>query len=376
MLKCTCVLLKRVAILQKSAQRYKKKLIFANFFAVLHEICIFFHKMEQKEHIVDQILRDRLDLMRRLDTESDSDYRRHVARETATLHAPLAHRLGLYTIKTELEDLSLKHQDYATYRSIADALAAKKGERDAYVQAFIEPIEQKLKREGFEFTVKGRPKSISSIYHKMKMQHCGVDGIYDLFAIRIILDAPPDDHDEEKRQCWQVYSIITDMYQPNPKRLRDWLSAPKPNGYESLHTTVLGPNDKWVEVQIRTRRMDSVAEQGEAAHWAYKGVNGKALGTGRNYVYVFTPMGDLRRLHEGATVLDFAFSIHSDIGLHCIGAKIGGHFVKIRNQVEDGDVIEILTAPHQKPTEDWINYVYAHRSKSKIRQALRKEGKL
>ena len=264
--------------------------------------------MEDSNQVLYQILLQRLELLRTLDKEGDSAKRRHVAQETKTLHAPLAHRLGLYQIKTEMEDLSLKFLDYTTYKYIAHALNEKKSERDAYIQQFITPLQEKITAAGFRFTIKGRPKSIHSIYHKMQVQHCDVDRIYDLFAIRIILDS---ELSREKQDCWQVYSIITDMYQPNPKRLRDWLSVPKSNGYESLHTTVLGPDKKWVEVQIRTERMDAVAEKGVAAHWAYKGVDGNMFSKEKQYVYVFTPTGDLKRLTYGATVLDFAYSAGS-----------------------------------------------------------------
>lgn len=232
-------------------------------------------EMEDNNKILYDILNERLELLRRLDQEPDSEHKRHIAKETQMLHAPLAHRLGLYQIKTEMEDLALKFLDYRTYKYIAHALNAKKSERDAYIARFIAPIEEKLKSEGFVFTIKGRPKSIHSIYHKMQAQNCDVDRIYDLFAIRIILDSAPE---KEKSDCWQVYSLITDVFQPNPKRLRDWLSVPKENGYESLHTTVLGPDERWVEVQIRTKRMDEVAEKGVAAHWTYKGVKGNKIG--------------------------------------------------------------------------------------------------
>ena len=324
--------------------------------------------VEDSNKVLYDILIERLDLLRTLDKEGDSDRRRHVAHETRELHAPLAHRLGLYVIKTEMEDLSLKFLDYKTYKYIAHALNEKKAQRDAYIAAFITPLEQKLKEIGFQFTIKGRPKSIHSIYNKMQAQHCDVDRIYDLFAIRIILDSPLD---REKLDCWQVYSIITDMYKPNPKRLRDWLSVPKENGYESLHTTVLGPEDKWVEVQIRTRRMDEVAEKGVAAHWSYKGVDGNRLNTDHQSVYVFTPTGDLKRLQAGATVLDFAFSIHSDVGCKCVGGRIRNQNVSIRQKLQNGDQVEILTAPNQKPTADWLNVVVTSRAKNKIRQALK-----
>lgn len=323
---------------------------------------------QDSNKVLYDILLERLDLLRTLDKEGDSDRRRHVARETSALHAPLAHRLGLYAIKTEMEDLALKFTDYKTYKYIAQALNEKKAQRDAYIHGFIAPLEQKLKQLGFTFTIKGRPKSIHSIYNKMQAQRCDVDRIYDLFAIRIILDSPLD---REKLDCWQVYSLITDMYKPNPKRLRDWLSVPKENGYESLHTTVLGPEEKWVEVQIRTRRMDEVAEKGVAAHWSYKGVDGNRLNTDHQSVYVFTPTGDLKRLAAGATVLDFAFSIHSDVGCKCVGGRIRNQNVSIRQKLQNGDQVEIMTSPNQKPTADWLNAVATSKAKSKIRQALK-----
>lgn len=318
--------------------------------------------------VIYTLLTDRLELMRSLDKEGDSAQRKHIAEETQNLHAPLAHRLGLYQIKTELEDLALKFLDYDGYKHIAHALNAKKAERDAYIDKFIAPLKKKLEDEGFTFTIKGRPKSIHSIYHKMQVQHCDVDRIYDLFAIRIILDSAPD---REKADCWQVYSIITDLFTPNPKRLRDWLTMPKENGYESLHTTVLGPEDKWVEVQIRTRRMDEVAEQGVAAHWAYKGIHNANIVSQQASVFVFTPTGDLRKLPAGATVLDFAFSIHSEVGCHCIGGRVNGQNAGIRQQLKNGDRVEIQTSPNQHPTEGWLSVVVSTRAKNKIRQALK-----
>lgn len=324
--------------------------------------------MEDSNQVLYQILLQRLELLRTLDKEGDSAKRRHVAQETKTLHAPLAHRLGLYQIKTEMEDLSLKFLDYTTYKYIAHALNEKKSERDAYIQQFITPLQEKLTAAGFRFTIKGRPKSIHSIYHKMQVQHCDVDRIYDLFAIRIILDS---ELSREKQDCWQVYSIITDMYQPNPKRLRDWLSVPKSNGYESLHTTVLGPDKKWVEVQIRTERMDAVAEKGVAAHWAYKGVDGNMFSKEKQYVYVFTPTGDLKRLTYGATVLDFAYSVHSEVGSHCVGGRILNQNVSIRHKLQNGDQVEVMTHPSQKPSSDWLNIVVSNRAKNKIRQSLK-----
>ncbi|MCQ2342101.1 MAG: TGS domain-containing protein [Paludibacteraceae bacterium] len=323
--------------------------------------------MEDNKVIYD-ILTERLNLMRQLDKDGDSEHRRHIAKETQDLHAPLAHRLGLYQIKTELEDLALKFIDYDGYKHIAHELNAKKAERDAYIDKFIAPLKLKLEQEGYTFTIKGRPKSIHSIYHKMQVQHCDVDHIYDLFAIRIILDSPLE---QEKSDCWQVYSIITDIFQPNPKRLRDWLTMPKENGYESLHTTVLGPENKWVEVQIRTRRMDEVAEQGVAAHWAYKGIHNSNIVSKQESVFVFTPTGDLKKLPAGATVLDFAFAIHSEVGAHCIGGRINGQNAGIRQRLINGDRIEIITSPNQHPTEGWLNDVVSQRAKNKIRQALK-----
>ena len=324
-------------------------------------------EMEDSSKVLFSILNERLELLRQLDKEGDSPQRRHIAKETQTLHAPMAHRLGLYQIKTEMEDLALKFLDYDTYKYIAHALNAKRAEREEYIARFIAPLEEKLKAEGFTFTIKGRPKSIHSIYHKMQAQHCDVDRIYDLFAIRIILDSPAE---REKSDCWQVYSLITDIFPPNPKRLRDWLSVPKENGYESLHTTVLGPDDRWVEVQIRTKRMDEIAEQGVAAHWSYKGVKGSIVQR-KSDVYVFTPTGDLRRLPEGATVLDFAYSIHTEVGSHCVGGTIRNQNVSIRQKLENGDQVFVLTSPNQHPNADWLNIVASSKAKNKIRQALK-----
>lgn len=342
------------------------------------------------------IIAERVALMRQFNAEEDSEARRRIAEETAFLYAPLAHRLGLYVLKTELEDLSLKFTNYTIYKDIAHALNEKKQQRDAYVAAFIQPVEQKLRALGLKFHIKGRTKSIHSIYNKMQKQQCGVDKIYDLFAIRIILDAEPE---KEKAECWQVYSVVTDMYQPNPKRLRDWLSIPKSNGYESLHTTVLGPENKWVEVQIRTERMDEVAEKGVAAHWKYKGgktesgmddflrgvremleseqVDSKeALSEFKmnlydKEVFVFTPNGDLHKLPKGATVLDFAFSIHSGLGCRCVGGKIGAKNVSIRYVLRNGDQVEILQSPQQKPNESWLTFVKTSKARNKIRQMIK-----
>ena len=344
------------------------------------------------------IIAERVALMRTLNAGEDTEERRKVAQETSFLYAPLAHRLGLYALKTELEDLSLKFTNYTIYKDIAHALNEKKQQRDAYVSAFIRPVEDKLRSIGLRFHIKGRTKSIHSIYNKMQKQQCGVDKIYDLFAIRIILDSEPE---KEKAEGWQVYSVVTDMYQPNPKRLRDWLSIPKSNGYESLHTTVLGPDNKWVEVQIRTERMDEIAEKGVAAHWKYKG--GKAetgmdeflkgvremleseqvdtadaisdfkLNLYDKEVFVFTPNGDLHKLPKGSTVLDFAFSIHTNLGCRCVGGKIGSKNVPIKHVLRNGDQVEILQSPQQRPNESWIKIVKTSKARNKIRQAIKEQ---
>ena len=342
------------------------------------------------------MIAERTALMRYLNNEPDSDNKRYVAKETSFLYAPLAHRLGLYTIKTELEDLSLKYSNYVVYKDIARALNEKKQQRDAYIEAFIRPVKEKLDSLGLKFHIKGRTKSIHSIYNKMQKQQCGVDGIYDLFAIRIILDSAPE---KEKAECWQVYSIIADMYQPNPKRLRDWLSIPKSNGYESLHTTVLGPENKWVEVQIRTERMDEIAEKGVAAQWKYKGGKSEEgldaflksvremleseqtdssaalsdfkLNLYDEEVFVFTPNGDLFKLPKGSTVLDFAFAIHSGLGCRCVGGKIAGRNVPIKYVLHNGDQVEILQSAIQRPTEAWLKIVKTGKARNKIRQALK-----
>jgi GTP pyrophosphokinase len=347
---------------------------------------------------------DRLVLMRFLDGPDESEYRTEVAEETAWLYAPLAHKLGLYQIKSELEDLSLKFLEPEAYYHIKDKLNATKRAREEYMQRFMSPIEQMLNDSGFSYHMKGRTKSIHSIWQKMKKQHCDFEGVYDLFAIRIILDAP---RDKEKSECWQVYSLITDKYKPNPKRLRDWLSIPKSNGYESLHITVMGPEGKWVEVQIRTERMDDVAEHGLAAHWRYKGVKSGDSGIESwlsdmrealeatdkrkvmdqihtslktDEVYVFSPKGDLYKLPQGSTVLDFAYAIHTNVGNHCIGAKISGKNASIRQLLQSGDQVSILTSPSQTPKRAWAEFVATGRARAKIRQSIKelelKEGAL
>ena len=338
------------------------------------------------------MIADRVNMMRQLRDTNKEEERKRAAEEANYLYAPLAHKLGLYKLKSELEDLSLKYLEHDAYYMIKENLNATKKTRDAYISNFIAPIKEKLENAGLKFQIKGRTKSIHSIWQKMKKQQCGFSGIYDLFAIRIIIDSPEQ---QEKMQCWQAYSIITDMYQPNPKRLRDWLSVPKSNGYESLHITVLGPENRWVEVQIRTERMDEIAEHGLAAHWRYKGVKSgidEWLGNIRaalehnddlqlmdqfkldlyeDEVYVFSPKGDLYKLVKGATVLDFAFHIHSGLGCKCVGAKINNRNVSIKEVLHSGDQVEIITQSNQKPNRDWLKIVKTSRAKSKIRLALK-----
>ena len=340
------------------------------------------------------MITDRVNLMRQIRDTSNKEAQSRVAEEASYLYAPLAHKLGLYKLKSELEDLSLKYLEHDAYYMIKDKLNATKRSRDAYIEKFIQPIDDKLKQMGIKCHIKGRTKSIHSIWQKMKKQQCGFEGIYDLFAIRIIIDSPID---QEKMLCWQTYSLITDMYQPNPKRLRDWLSVPKSNGSESLHITVLGPENKWVEVQIRTERMDEIAERGLAAHWRYKGIKGESgldewLGNIRSAlesndnlqlmdqfkmdlyedeVFVFTPKGDLIKFPKGATILDFAYRIHSGIGNKCVGGRINGRNVPIREQLHSGDTVEIQTQNNQSPKQDWLNIVQTGKAKAKIRQAIK-----
>ena len=349
------------------------------------------------------MIADRVNLMRQIRDVSSAVHREkmEVSQEAAYLYAPLAHKLGLYKLKSELEDLSLKYLEHDAYYHIKDKLSATKQSRDAYIQRFIQPVSQRLTEAGLKFHIKGRTKSIHSIWQKMKKQKCAFEGVYDLFAIRIIIDTPLE---KEKMHCWQAFAIVTSMYQPNPKRLRDWLSVPKTNGYESLHITVLGPEQKWVEVQIRSERMDEVAERGVAAHWRYKGVKSESglddwltnirsmletsdgmeamdqfkMDLYEDEVFVFTPKGDLYKFPKGATVLDFAYHIHSKIGNSCVGARINNKVVTMRQELQSGDQVEIMTAANQKPKQDWLNMVKTSRAKSKIRLALKetqvKEG--
>lgn len=345
------------------------------------------------------MIANRVNMMRQIRDTDQLEAKQRVSEEASYLYAPLAHKLGLYKLKSELEDLSLKYLEHDAYYMIKEKLNATKASRDAYIARFIKPIQEKLDAVGLKYHMKGRTKSIHSIWQKMKKQQCGFEGVYDLFAIRIILDSP---HDKEYMQCWQVFALITAMYQPNPKRMRDWLSVPKSNGYESLHTTVLGPENKWVEVQIRTERMDEIAEHGLAAHWRYKGIKSEKGGIDEwlanirsalennddlqlmdqfkmdlkeDEVYVFTPKGDLLNFPKGATVLDFAYYIHSRIGNTCVGGKINGRAVSFRQELHSGDQIEILTQSNQKPRQEWINIVKTSKAKAKIRLAIKETQK-
>ncbi len=341
------------------------------------------------------ILADRLETMRSLKLY-DLESQQKIASEVGYLYAPMAHRLGLYSIKSEMEDMVMKYTMRDTYTFIAQKLNETKRARDKYIKDFIDPLKKELEEAGLKFEIKGRTKTIHSIHNKIKKQNTPFEKVYDLFAIRVILDSKEKD---EKADCWKVYSIVTDKYQPNPSRLRDWLSIPKSNGYESLHTTVLGPENKWVEVQIRSHRMNEVAEKGLAAHWKYKGGKGEKgmdqwlsnirevlenpernaidfiddfkLNLYDEEVFVFTPKGDLRRLPKGATVLDFAFDIHSGVGKKCIGAKINGKHASIKQVLKNGDHIEVITSNTQEPRNEWLNIVATSRAKSKVKQALK-----
>lgn len=312
------------------------------------------------------------------------------------LCAPIAHRLGLYNVKTELEELSMKFMFNEDYQLIKNKLKETKESRKKYISDFMAPIEMRMKEEGLTYVIKGRPKSVYSIWSKMKKQDVDFDGVYDLLAVRIILDSKLEN---EKAYCWKVYSIITDIYTPNPSRLRDWISAPKSSGYESLHTTVKGENDKWVEVQIRTKRMDEIAEKGHAAHWKYKensvgkdsvtwlkdlryllenpeihlenSEESAQFKTKEDSIFVYTPQGDLKKLQAGSSVLDFAFDIHTNLGFKCSGAKVNGKIVPIKHILRNGDEVEIQTTKNQKPKEDWLKFVKSARSKQKIKRALK-----
>lgn len=342
-------------------------------------------------------LADRLHNMRTMEF-MPRDKQLKIASETSYLYAPLAHRLGLYAIKSELEDLSLKYTDPSTYKFIARKLNEKKAERERYITEFIKPIKKTLHEQGIEAEVVGRPKSINSIWNKMKKKSTPFEEVYDLFAIRIIIDSYAE---MEKADCWKAYSIVTDLYRPNPDRLRDWISSPKANGYESLHTTVMGPKGQWVEVQIRTKRMNEIAEKGFAAHWKYKESNSDSgldqwiqkvreilsnpesnaldfvsdfkMNLFSDEIFIFTPRGALIQLPQGATALDFAFEIHSDLGASCIGAKVNHKLVPISHVLQNGDQVEIITSSKQTPKEDWLNIVITAKARSKIKSSLKEE---
>ena len=343
-------------------------------------------------------LADRLHNMRTLDSMK-REKQLKIASETVYVYAPLAHRMGLYNIKTEMEDLAMKYLEPETYKEIAQKLAETKRERTKFINEFIKPLNEKLEKSGFDFEIYGRPKSIHSIWTKMKKKGVAFEEVYDLFAIRVILNSSPE---KEKEDCWKVYSLITDEYTPSPERLRDWLSNPKSNGYEALHTTVMGPEGRWVEVQIRTKRMNEIAEKGLAAHWKYKeggadesrfdkwfqqirevisteGTDGidflQDFKTSflAEEIYVYTPKGDVKMLPVGSTALDFAFAIHSAIGVKCIGAKLNHKLVPISQKLRSGDQVEIITSNKQKPSEDWLTFVVTAKAKSKIKDALKEE---
>ncbi|MEQ8910645.1 MAG: bifunctional (p)ppGpp synthetase/guanosine-3',5'-bis(diphosphate) 3'-pyrophosphohydrolase [Vicingaceae bacterium] len=345
-------------------------------------------------------LADRLHNMRTLDAMR-RDKQLKIASETLYLFSPLAHRLGLYAIKTELEDLALKYQEPEIYEEITTKLKKTKAVRTRFVNRFSVPIKQELDKQSFKYELKGRTKSVYSIYNKMKKKNVLFEEVYDVFAIRIIIDSIGE---KEKADCWSTYSIVTDFYQPNPDRLRDWISTPKANGYESLHTTVMSPGGKWVEVQIRSRRMDEVAEKGYAAHWKYKEggdtensfdnwinkirellenpekdaiefIDDFKLNLFAEEIFIFTPKGEIRNLPKGASALDFAFEIHSEVGAHCMGAKVNHKLVPLSTELKSGDQVEIITSKKQKPTESWLDYVITGKAKSKIKSALREDKK-
>ena len=345
-------------------------------------------------------LADRLHNMRTLDSMKPEKQLK-IASETVYVYAPLAHRMGLYNIKTEMEDLAMKYLEPGPYKEIAQKLAETKRERTRYINEFIKPLKEKLEAGGFNFEIYGRPKSIHSIWNKIRKKGVVFEEVYDLFAIRVLLDSPTE---KEKEDCWKVYSMVTDEYMPSPERLRDWLSNPKSNGYEALHTTVMGPQGKWVEVQIRTKRMNEIAEKGLAAHWKYKeGASDESrfdkwfnqireVLTSQDTdsvdflqdfktsflaeeIYIYTPKGDVKMLPVGATALDFAFSVHSMVGSKCIGAKVNHKLVPISHKLRSGDQVEIITSNKQKPSEDWLNFVVTAKARTKIKDALKEEKK-
>lgn len=340
-------------------------------------------------------LADRLDNIRKI-KNFNVEKQLKVAQETRLLYAPIAHRLGLYHIKTELEEISLRHIDSESYFSIARKLKDTKKQREAYIEKFSEPIKKLLDEKGFKYEFKGRPKSVNSIYGKISKKKIDISEIFDLFAIRIILDEVP--LSQEKEACWNIYSLVTNIYTPNPNRLRDWISTPRPSGYESLHTTVIGPENHWVEIQIRTRRMDEIAEKGDAAHWKYKEsgkdeshedwlrsirdaleikdaeaideLQSKNQPSKESEIFVFTPQGDIKKLREGATILDFAYAVHSNLGNTCTGARVNEKLVPIKHKLNNGDTVEIITSKNQKPRLEWLNIVESNRTKARIRRAI------
>lgn len=340
-------------------------------------------------------LADRLEVMRRLDIFPREKWRKK-SWESLNLYAQIAHKLGLYNIKSELEDIALRYLEPQDYEHITTKLAETEADRQAFIVRFLQPITERLDQTGLHYHIKGRTKSIFSIWNKMRKQRVPFEGIYDIFAIRIILECSPE---AEKQQCWTVYSIVTDFYTPNPERMRDWISIPKSNGYESLHTTVATGEGRWVEIQIRTERMDAVAERGIAAHWRYKGVDQGSSGSemwlkqlrelmedktrtlAQNFnakpssgeIFVFTPGGDLRKLPEGATVLDFAFDIHTSLGVTCAGGKVNNCPAGIRDVLRNGDIVEVLTQKNQKPKADWLGFVVTSKARSRIKASLREE---
>lgn len=361
-----------------------------------------FHKLllsfAEDVRVILIMIADRLYLMRTAKSLSE-EHLLKLSAEASYLYAPISHRLGLYKIKSELEDLALKFQDREMYDFIARKINETKRSRNAYIAEFITPVKAKLKELNLNFDIKGRTKSIHSIRNKLLKQKIEFENIYDLFAVRVVLDTPVE---KEKAECWQVYSVITDMYQPNPKRLKDWLSIPKSNGYESLHTTVMGPHGKWVEVQIRSKRMDEIAERGLAAHWKYKGIKDESgldewmnnvrevlehkesapadmihdfkMDLYDDEIFVFTPKGDLFKLPQGATVLDFAFAIHTRLGSKCVSGKVNGKNATIRQKLQSGDQVDILTSPNQTPKQDWLTFAGTAKARVKIKQSLKEQA--
>ena len=340
---------------------------------------------------------DRLQVMRHLDWY-DSESQKRLVNETSHLYAPLAHRLGLYAINSELLDLCLKYQKPEAYNYVVNRLKETESERANFVAEFVKPVEKKLQKKGFKFSMKARTKSIFSIWNKMQKKNVSFDEVMDLFAIRIILDSKPED---EKSDCWTAYSFVTEEYQTNPERLRDWITIPKSNGYESLHTTVMGPQKRWVEIQIRTKRMDEIAEKGLAAHWKYKGgkessgfdswlagirdilentelnvvdfIDQFRLDIYSDEIFVFTPKGDLKKLPGGATMLDFAYEIHSELGDHCVGGRVNGKKVTLKYKLKNGDQIAIDTSNNQNPKMDWLDFLVTTKAKNRVKASLNEE---